>query len=124
MNTKQLPAELTTWFAARGYTVDSVTGKATRQPQAQPVASEPVDYFKAKAAKRSRQLARQADANKAMLLYSIDNAAYRRGERSQAKMTDYIVWTWADGPREMEATDYARSRFNELPAKRNKRRAA
>jgi hypothetical protein len=74
-------------------------------------------YSRLSGATRSRRAdkyARQREASKAMRLYALDNAAARRGERPYPQVSDYTAWTWVDGPRELEATDYARSRFHEL----------
>jgi len=101
---------LFTWLEARGYTVDASTGKATRVA--------PLDYFQERAIRKARQAARRLEADKAMRLYSIDHAAARRGEREFPKLVNYTSWTWVDGPRELVATDYAKSRFSELPSKR------
>lgn len=110
---KPIPASVAAWFAARGYTLDPVTGKAT--PIAKP--APPTDYFTQRAERKARMKARRDEATKAMRLYSIDHAAARRGERDYPRVVDYTTWTWADGPREMVATDYAKSRFHELPKK-------
>lgn len=72
-------------------------------------------------ARLARQKSRYQDATKAMRLYASDNAAAQRGERQRPRMVDYVTDTWADGPREMEATEYAKSRFAEVPAKASKR---
>lgn len=109
---------LVTWLEARGYTVDATTGKATRVP-----APAPLDYFQERAIRKARQAARAIEAQKALKLYSIDHAAARRGEREFPQLVNYTAWTWVDGPRELVATDYAKSRFNELPSKRTSKRA-
>lgn len=62
---------------------------------------------------------RRKEADKAMKLYFRDNAAARRGERPYPNMVDYAISTTEFGPRELVATEYAKSRFAELKASVN-----
>lgn len=67
--------------------------------------------------RRARQgkYTNQRESKKAMQLYSFDHAAWRRGELAVMPHIDnYVGYTWANGPREMIATEYAKSRFSEL----------
>lgn len=66
-------------------------------------------------ARRQRMAQRMNEARQAMRLYAIDNTAARQRGHGFPKIHDYVVDTWVDGPREIEATEYAKSRFHELP---------
>lgn len=57
-----------------------------------------------------------------MRLYAIDNAAARQRGHSYPKIVDYVRDTCVDGPSELQATDYAIARFDELPAEKPKRK--
>lgn len=72
--------------------------------------------------RKARMAARQADANRAMKLYCIDNTAARARGHGFPKIADYVRDTTVDGPRELQATEYAISRFGELPAEKPKRK--
>lgn len=73
-------------------------------------------------ARRARMAQREQDAKRAMRLYTLDHAAARTRKGGYPKISDYVQDTWEDGPREQQATEYAKSRFSELPIEQPKRK--
>lgn len=64
--------------------------------------------------RQARQRQRSADAQKAMYIYAYDNRIAKEAGTPRPRIMDYIQDTWVDGPRELEATPYAVSRFGDF----------
>lgn len=62
------------------------------------------------------------DASRALRLYQIDMAASRRGEREYPHVKEYTCYVEVNERKCIAATDYAKSRFHELPKKPARRK--